>query len=56
MVHILIGILAIVLGIWRMLPDWMFFGEMLRILLFVALVGYGVISILAGLRQLGTRK
>lgn len=51
MVHVIIGILAIIWGIWMMLPDWMFFGEILKVVLFVGLVGFGVVAVLAGLRR-----
>ena len=51
MIHIIIGIAAICWGIWRMLPDWMFIGEALKVLVFVALVAFGVVAVLAGLRR-----
>ena len=56
MLHCIIGILAIICGIWMMLPDWMFIGEMLKMLVFLALVGFGVVAVLAGFRQLGTNR
>jgi len=51
MVHILIGVLAIGWGIWNMLPDWMFVGEVLKILVYLALIMFGAIAVLAGLRR-----
>ena len=51
MIHIIIGIAAICWGISRMLPDWMFIGEALKVLVFVALVAFGVVAVLAGLRR-----
>jgi len=56
MLHCIIGILAIICGIWMMLPDWMFIGEMLKMLVFLALVGFGVVAVLAGFRQVGTNR
>ena len=54
MLHCVIGILAIICGIWMMLPDWMFLGEMLKMLVFLTLVGFGVLAVLAGFRRLRT--
>lgn len=51
MIHIIIGILAIICGIWWMLPDWMFTSEILKMLVFVGLVVFGVVAVLAGLRR-----
>lgn len=56
MVHVIIGILAIICGIWWMLPDWMFVAECLKILVFVGLVVFGVVAVLAGLRKFRTNK
>ena len=56
MVHIIIGIAAITWGVWRMLPDWMFVGEILKIMAYLGLVGFGVIAVLAGLRRFRTNK
>jgi hypothetical protein len=53
-VHIIIGIVAISWGIWRILPDWMFVGEALKVLVFAALVAFGVLAVLGGLRRLRT--
>lgn len=52
MIHIFVGIAAIAWGLWRMLPDWMFFSEILKTLLFFCLVGFGVVAIAAGSRKL----
>lgn len=54
--HVIIGIVAVILGIWGMLADWMFFGEILKILVFLGLVGFGVVAVLAGLRQFRTKR
>ena len=56
MIHITIGILAIICGIWWLLPDWMFTSEILKILVFVGLVVFGVIAVLAGLRRFRTER
>ena len=52
MTHIIIGILAIICGIWWLVPDWMFTSEILKILLFAGLILFGIVAVLAGLRQL----
>ena len=51
MIHIIIGILAIAWAIWSMFPDWMFIGEVLKILFYVALILFGIVAVLAGLRR-----
>ena len=56
MVHVIVGIMAVILGIWWMLPDWMFIGEILKMLVFLGLVGFGVVAALAGLRQFRTKR
>lgn len=56
MVHIIIGIVAVIWGILWMLPDWMFIGEILKMLVFLGLVGFGVVAVLAGLRQFRTKR
>lgn len=56
MVHVIIGIVAIVWGILWMLPDWMFIGEILKMLVFLGLAGFGVVAVLAGLRQFRTKR
>jgi hypothetical protein len=56
MIHIIIGVLAIICGIWWLLPDWMFTSEILKMLVFVGLIVFGVIAVLAGLRRFGTEK
>ena len=54
MIHIVIGIAAIIWGAWKILPDWMFVGEVLKILIFVALVMFGIVAVSAGLRRVRT--
>jgi len=56
MVHVIVGIVAVIWGIWGMLSDWMFIGEILKMLVFVGLVVFGVVAVLAGLRQFRTNK
>lgn len=56
MVHVIVGILALVLGIWAMLANWMIFVEVLKLLVFLGLVVFGAVAILAGVRQLGTSR
>ena len=51
MVHIVIGALAIFWGMWRILRDWWFFAEILKILIFVGLIVFGIVAVLAGLRR-----
>ena len=56
MVHVVVGILALVRGIWAMLANWMIFVEVLKLLVFVGLVVFGAIAVLAGVRQFRTSR
>jgi len=56
MIHIVIGILAIICGIWWLVPDWIFTGEVLKILLFVGFILFGIVAVLAGLRQFRAKR
>ena len=56
MVHIVIGIVAIAWGIWKLRPDWMFAGEILKLVACLGLIGFGIVAILAGLRKSRTNK
>lgn len=56
MVHVLIGIAAIAWGLWMLGPDWMFAGEILKLVACLGLIGFGIVAILAGLRKFSTNK
>ena len=52
MVHAIVGIAALALGIWTMSANWMIFAEVAKLLLFLGLVVFGVVAVLAGVRRL----
>ena len=54
MIHIIIGALAIVWSLSRIWPNWMFVADVLKVLLSLALIMFGVIALSAGLRRLKT--
>jgi len=50
-VHIVIGVVAIIAGIWWISTDFVIFCEVLKALGYLGLVGFGIIATLAGIRQ-----
>ena len=54
MIHIIIGVLAIAWAVSRMLPDWMFVGTVLKVVLCLGLIMFGIVALAAGLRRLTT--
>ena len=56
MVHIAIGVAAIVAGTWWISTDFVLFYEVLKILAYLGLLGFGVVAVLAGTRQFRSDK
>ena len=56
MVHIAIGVVAIVAGVWWISTDFVIFCEVLKALGYLGLVGFGIVAALAGIRQLRSAK
>ena len=52
MVHIIVGLVAIILGVLGLWSTWLISLEVLKLVVFCGLVGVGVIAFLAGIRQL----
>ena len=51
MVHIAIGVAAIVAGAWWISTDFVIFCEVLKTLAYLGVVGFGIVAALAGIRQ-----
>ena len=49
--HIIVGILAIVIGLWRISSSWYMFKDMLAAILPLALICFGIVALLAGTRS-----
>ena len=55
MVHILVGIIAIVIGLWGIAANWYMFKDMLVAIVPLAVVCFGMVALLAGIRSLKAR-
>ncbi|KPK49923.1 MAG: hypothetical protein AMK72_03390 [Planctomycetes bacterium SM23_25] len=56
MVHILVGIIAIVIGLWGIAANWYMFKDMLVAIVPLAVVCFGMVALLAGMRSLKARR
>ena len=56
MVHIAIGVVAIVAGTWWISTDSVVFAEVLKALVYLGLVGFGIVAALAGIRKFRSAK
>ena len=56
MMNLVIGTILVIAGAWGILANWMMFVDVLKMLVFLGLIGFGVIALLAGLRRLKTAK
>ena len=52
MLHIIIGLVAIVIGVWGITNNWYMFKDFLLALLPFAVICIGVVALLAGIRSL----
>ena len=51
MLHLIIGTTAIVLGVLGIARNWYMFIDMLSVLIPIALIVFGVVALLAGVRS-----
>ncbi len=51
MLNLVIGILFLIVGAWGILANWFLFWDVLKTFLFVALIGFGVVAIMAGIKK-----
>jgi hypothetical protein len=56
MVHIVIGVAAVVAGVWWISTDFVIFCEILKTLVYLGLIGFGIVAALAGIRQFRSAK
>ena len=52
MLHIIIGLAAIVIGLWGIAGNWFMFRDMLAAVLPLAAICFGIVALLAGIRSL----
>ena len=56
MLHIAIGIISILLGIFGIMRNWYMFIDIISVIIPIALITFGVIALLAGIRGLKKSK
>ena len=52
MLHIIVGVMAILIGLWGVARNWYMFIDILVAILPLALIAFGIVAFLAGIRKL----
>jgi len=52
MLHVIIGIVAIVLGLWGIANNWYMFKDMFIALIPFLVICFGIVALLAGIRSM----
>ena len=52
MLHITIGIIAILLGLWGVTRNWYMFVDIIVAVIPLALIAFGIVALLAGIRTI----
>ena len=52
MLHVIIGIIAIVIGLWGIMGNWYMFKDVLVAVVPFAVLCFGTVAILAGIRSM----
>jgi len=55
MVNIIVGAVAIVLGLWLMFVNWWSTVDLLRTVFPILLAAYGLVALMAGLKKFGRK-
>lgn len=50
--HVIVGIIAIVVGLWGISRNWYMFRDMLVAIVPFAVICFGIVAILAGIRSM----
>jgi hypothetical protein len=56
MLHIVVGSLAIIIGVWGVMRNWYMFLDLAGVLVPLAILAFGVVALLAGIRTLKNDK
>ncbi len=56
MLNIVVGVIAVLIGLMGIMRNWYMFVDMLGIIIPLALLAFGVIALLAGIRGSSKRK
>jgi hypothetical protein len=52
MLHIIVGIIAIVIGLWGIMGNWYMFKDVLITIVPLLVLLFGMVAILAGIRSM----
>ena len=52
MLHIVVGIIAIVIGLWGIMGNWYMFKDILISVVPLVVLLFGIVAILAGIRKM----
>ena len=52
MVHVIVGIIAIVIGLWGIMGNWYMFKDILVTIVPFVVLCFGIVAILAGIRSM----
>jgi hypothetical protein len=52
MLHIIVGIIAIVIGLWGIMGNWYMFKDILVTIVPLLVLLFGMVAILAGIRSM----
>ena len=50
MLHMIIGVTAIVLGLWGVSRNWYVFVDVIRTVIPLGLIAFGIVAFIAGIR------
>jgi len=52
MLHVIVGIVAIVIGLWGIMGNWYMFKDILVTVVPLLVLLFGIVAILAGIRKM----
>ena len=52
MFNVIVGIIAIILGLWGLFFHWILFKDVIIVLFFLGLIALGIVAFLAGVRKI----
>jgi hypothetical protein len=52
MLHVIVGIIAIVIGLWGIMGNWYMFKDILITIVPFVMLCFGIVAILAGIRSM----
>jgi len=51
MLNLILGVVLIAFGLWGMTTNWMMFLDTFKMIVFLGLIVFGIVAILAGIKQ-----